>query len=91
MFSPVDNSTEENIMVNIAPITPAPATKVDAAPKTSPRANPGQVATDRVQADAEPVAERRRNPDRRRRSRDERVMDRRLGADRRKRTVDISV
>ncbi len=78
-------------MVNIAPITPAPATKVDAAPRTSPRANPGQMATDRVQADAEPVAERRRNPDRRRRSRDERVMDRRLGADRRKRTVDISV
>ncbi len=78
-------------MAIISPITPLPATKVDAAPKTTPREMPDQVTLDKVRVDAEPVAERRRNPDRRRRSREERLMDRRLGAERRKRMVDISV
>lgn len=78
-------------MVNISPITPAPATKTDPAPKTTPRANPGAISTDKTTADVEPVSERRRNPDRRRRSRNGRVMDQRLGADRRKRTIDISI
>ncbi len=78
-------------MVNISPISPAPATKTDPAPKTTPRANPGAISTDKTAVDAEPVIERRRNPDRRRRSRNGRVMDQRLGADRRKRTIDISI
>lgn len=78
-------------MVNISPITPAPATKTDPAPKTTPRANPGAISTDKIAVDAEPVIERRRNPDRRRHSRNGRVMDQRLGADRRKRTIDISI
>ena len=74
----------------INPISPVPATKLDPAPKTTRRNNPGAIATDKTLVDVEPVAERRRNPDRRR-DRDQRRMDRRLGADRRKRTVDISV
>lgn len=78
-------------MVNISPIAPAPATKTDPAPKTTPRANPGAISTDKTAVEAEPVNERRRNPERRRRSREGRVMDQRLGAERRKRTVDISV
>jgi hypothetical protein len=78
-------------MVMISPILPAPATKTDAAPKTSPRADPGSsISTDKAAVDAEPVAERRRNPERRR-SRNGRIMDQRLGAERRKRTVDISI
>lgn len=78
-------------MVSINPITPSPATKTDPAPKTTPRQNPGSVSTDKIAVDAEPVNERRRNPERRRQPRDGRVMDRRLGAERRKRSVDISV
>ena len=78
-------------MVTINPVVSSPATKTDKAPKTTPRQNPGALSTDKVAVDAEPVNERRRNPERRREPRDGRVMDRRLGAERRKRSVDISV
>ena len=79
-------------MVTINPVSPLPATKVDKAPQTSSRKNPGAtLSTDKTLADVEPVIERRRDPERRRRSREGRVMDQRLGAERRKRSVDISI
>lgn len=77
-------------MVTINPIAPLPATKIDKAPKTSPRTNPGALGIDRTQADVDPVVERRRDPERRR-GRKERIMDQRLGTERRKRSVDISI
>ena len=83
-------------MVTITPVSPLPATKVDKAPQTSSRKNPAAtVSTDKTLADVDPVLERRRDPERRRRPRggqaEDRVMDQRLGAERRKRSVDISV
>lgn len=77
-------------MVTINPISPQTATKLDKAPKTSPRANPGALDIDKTPVDAAPVVERRRDPERRR-SRKERIMDQRLGTERRKRSVDISI
>ncbi len=69
---------------------PSPATKIDPAPKTTPRTNPADVAIDKTRDATAPLVERRKNPDRRR-QRGDSAIDRRIGADRRRRTVDISV
>ncbi len=69
---------------------PSPATRIDPAPKNTPRTNPGDVAIDRTRDATQPQVERRKNPERRR-NRDDATYDRRIGNERRRRNVDISI
>ena len=76
-------------MIDIRNINPVAVTQLDRAPKPASRAEPRDMPTSKLRADA-PEQERRRNPDRRR-GRGKGAIDRRLGAERRRNAVDIEV
>ncbi|MDX9874492.1 MAG: hypothetical protein RBS88_06230 [Spongiibacteraceae bacterium] len=75
--------------MEIRPV-PLPATRVDPAPRTSPRETPAEVATQRPRDNTIGRTDRR-GADRRRNSGTRPVVERRLGTERRRRTVDITV
>ncbi len=76
-------------MVDIRNINPVSVTTLDRAPKPASRAEPRDMPSSKLQAEA-PKVERRRNPDRRR-GRGKGTFDRRIGADRRRNSIDIEV
>lgn len=76
-------------MIDVRSISPVAVTQVDRAPKPASRAEPEDIPSDKIRANAPPT-ERRRNPDRRR-QRGKGAVDRRIGADRRRRAIDIEV
>jgi hypothetical protein len=77
-------------MIEIKPLPSLPVTQLDPAPKPTPRADPADVATEKVHQSSPGGVERRNNPDRRRRNVAV-AFERRLGGGRRRRTVDIQV
>jgi len=76
--------------IEIRSVLPASITQIDRAPKPASRIEPEAMPPSKLQTDA-PAAERRRNPERRRRRAGKGPMDRRLGAERRRNRVDIEV